>query len=50
VELVFEGNAGNVGVSGTIPRSANLSEVIKLLALIGVEGRIDGRKLVLKAK
>jgi ferric-dicitrate binding protein FerR (iron transport regulator) len=50
VEVVFEGNASNVEISGDISRTANLSEVIKLLSLIDVEARLDGRKLILKAQ
>jgi transmembrane sensor len=50
VDVMFEGNAANVDVSGNISRSANLSELIKLLAIIDVQARIEGRKLILKAE
>jgi ferric-dicitrate binding protein FerR (iron transport regulator) len=50
VDVQYEGNAANVEISGGIPRSANISELIKMLAGIDVEARIEGRKLVLKAQ
>lgn len=50
VDVVLEGNAANVDVSGDIPRTANLSELIKLLSVIDVEARIEGKKLILKAQ
>jgi transmembrane sensor len=50
IEVVFEGNAADVDVSGDIPRTANLSELVRLLAVIDVTARIEGKKLVLKAQ
>jgi ferric-dicitrate binding protein FerR (iron transport regulator) len=50
VEVVFVGNAGNVEFSGDINRSSNLSEVVKLLAAMDVDARIEGRKLILKTQ
>jgi len=50
VEVVFEGKAANVEISGGIPRSANVSEVIKMLAALDIEARTEGRKLILKAQ
>jgi transmembrane sensor len=50
VDVVYEGNAANVDVSGDIPRTANLSELIKLLAVIDVNARVEGKKLILKAQ
>lgn len=50
VDVVFQGNAGNVEFSGDIHRSSNLSEVVRLLAAMDVDARIEGRKLILKAQ
>ncbi len=50
VEVVFEGNAADVDVSGDIPRTANISELIRLLAVIDVNARIEGKQLILKAE
>ncbi|MBO9202813.1 MULTISPECIES: FecR family protein [Niastella] len=50
VEVVFEGNSANVGLSGTIPRTAHISEVIKALSMLDVAARIEGRKLILNAQ
>ncbi|THU40465.1 DUF4974 domain-containing protein [Niastella caeni] len=50
IEVVFEGSAANIEISGNIHRSSNLSEVLKLLAAIDVNTRIEGRKLILKAQ
>jgi ferric-dicitrate binding protein FerR (iron transport regulator) len=50
VEVVYEGNAAGVEVTGSIPRTANLSELIKMLAAIDIEAKIDGKKLILNAK
>jgi ferric-dicitrate binding protein FerR (iron transport regulator) len=50
VEVIYEGNAANVEITGGIPRSSNISELIKMLAGLDVEARIEGRKLILKAQ
>lgn len=50
VDVIYKGNASNVDVSGDIPRSANLSELLKILAAIDVDGKVEGRKLKLTAK
>lgn len=50
IEVVFEGNAANVQLSGDINRSSNLSSVIRLLAALDVEARTEGRKLIVKAQ
>ena len=50
MKVIYEGNAANVVISGKIPRSANISELIKLLSVIEVSSRIEGRKLILKAE
>jgi transmembrane sensor len=50
IEVVFEDNAKNVEINGDIHRSSNLSEVLKILSLLKVESRIEGKKLILKAQ
>ncbi|MFL5747484.1 MAG: FecR family protein [Niastella sp.] len=50
IDVVFEGDAKNVEISGDINRGSNLSEVLKILSLLKVDGRIEGRKLILKAQ
>ncbi|WP_205508851.1 FecR family protein [Longitalea arenae] len=50
VEVVYEGGAANVELTGDINRSSNLSSVVKLLAAMDVNARIEGRKLILKAQ
>lgn len=50
VEVVFEGNAANIELSGDINRSSNLSSIVRLLAAMDVEARIEGRKLIVKAQ
>jgi transmembrane sensor len=50
VDVIYEGNAANIEITGGIPRSANVTELIKMLAAIEVEARIEGRKLILKAQ
>jgi ferric-dicitrate binding protein FerR (iron transport regulator) len=50
IEVVFEGNAANVEISGNIHRSSNISDLLKLLGAIDVNANIEGRKLILKAQ
>lgn len=50
IEVVFEGNAGEVKISGDIHRSSNLSDVLKLLTAMDLSARIEGRKLILNAQ
>jgi ferric-dicitrate binding protein FerR (iron transport regulator) len=48
VDVVYEGNVSNDEISGKIYRSANLSEVLKLLNLLDVNYKIEGKKLIIK--
>lgn len=50
VDVVFEGNAANVKISGDIHRSSNLSDVLKLLSAMDISARIEGGKLILNAQ
>lgn len=50
VDVVFEGNTKDIQIFGTIERSSNLSEFLKVLELLRVDGRIEGQKLILKAE
>jgi ferric-dicitrate binding protein FerR (iron transport regulator) len=49
VDVVFEGNVSNSAFSGKIYRNANLSEVLKLLNVLDVNYKIEGKKLIIKA-
>lgn len=48
VDVVYEGNISNEEISGKIHRSANLSEVLKLLSELDVKYKIEGKKLIIK--
>jgi hypothetical protein len=48
VDVVFEGNISNEEFSGKIYRNANLSEVLKLLNVLDVNYKIEGKKLIIK--
>jgi transmembrane sensor len=48
VEVVYEGNVSNEEISGKIYRNANLSEVLKLLNVLDVNFKIEGKKLIIK--
>jgi transmembrane sensor len=48
VEVVYEGNVSKEGISGKIYRNANLSEVLKLLNVLEVNFKIEGKKLIIK--
>lgn len=50
IEVAFEGNAANIELSGNINRSSNLSSIVRLLAAMDVQARIEGRKLIVKAQ
>jgi len=50
IDVFFEGDAQNVEISGDINRTSNLSEVLKILSLLKVNGKIEGRKLILTTK
>lgn len=50
IEVEFEGGAGNVEISGDLHRAANLSQVLKILSVLDVESKLEGRKLILKAQ
>jgi len=46
VEIVYEGNIPKREFIGAIPRSLNLSDVLKLLEKQKVHFRIEGRKII----
>jgi ferric-dicitrate binding protein FerR (iron transport regulator) len=48
VDVVFEGKVGDEEISGKMYRSANLSEVLKLLNELDVNYKIEGKKLIIK--
>ncbi|OQP59917.1 hypothetical protein A3860_36000 [Niastella vici] len=48
VDVVFEGNVSNEEYSGKIYRNANLTEVLKLLNVLDVNYKIEGKKLIIK--
>jgi transmembrane sensor len=48
VDVVYEGNVSKEGISGKIYRNANLSEVLKLLNVLDVNFKIEGKKLIIK--
>jgi transmembrane sensor len=48
VDVVYEGNISNEEISGKIYRNANLSEVLKLLNVLDVNYKIEGKKLTIK--
>lgn len=48
VDVVYEGNVSKEGISGKIYRNANLSEVLKLLNVLEVNFKIEGKKLIIK--
>lgn len=45
IEVTYKGNVPGGTISGEVPRNLNLSEVLKVLALSGVQCEIEGRKL-----
>lgn len=46
VEVVYEGSAmPSRALGGVVPRTLNLSEVLKVLKLMGINYRLEGRKL-----
>ncbi len=45
IEVIYKGNPPRGTISGEVPRNLNLSEVLKVLALSGVQCEIEGRKL-----
>ncbi|THU40817.1 DUF4974 domain-containing protein [Niastella caeni] len=48
VDVVYEGTISNEEFSGKIYRTANLSEVLKLLNVLEVNFKIEGKKLIIK--
>lgn len=48
VDVIYEGNVSNEEITGKIHRSANLSEVLKLLNELDVKYKIEGKKLIIK--
>ncbi|OQP56095.1 hypothetical protein A4H97_20070 [Niastella yeongjuensis] len=48
VDVVYEGKISNDEISGKIYRTANLSEVLKLLNVLDVQYKIEGKKLIIK--
>jgi ferric-dicitrate binding protein FerR (iron transport regulator) len=49
VDIVYEKDIPEGKITGDIPRSMQLSEVLKVLKLSGVECRVDGRKIIVGA-
>ena len=50
VEVVYEGNIKDIEITGMIDRNSNLSEFIKVLSLLKIDARIEGRNLILKTQ
>ncbi|OQP54420.1 FecR family protein [Niastella populi] len=48
VDVVYEGNISDEEISGKIYRNANLSEVLKLLNVLDVNYKIEGKKLIIR--
>jgi transmembrane sensor len=48
VDVVFDGPLPNDEFSGKISRDVNASQVLKILALSGINFKIEGRKIILK--
>ncbi|MCS3795958.1 FecR family protein [Niastella sp. OAS944] len=48
VDVVYEGNVSKEGISGKIYRNTNLSEVLKLLNVLEVNFKMEGKKLIIK--
>jgi ferric-dicitrate binding protein FerR (iron transport regulator) len=48
IDVVYEGKISNDEISGKIYRNANLSEVLKLLNVLDVNYKIEGKKLIIK--
>ena len=48
VDVVYEGKISNDEISGKIYRNTNLSEVLKLLNVLDVNYKIEGKKLIIK--
>jgi ferric-dicitrate binding protein FerR (iron transport regulator) len=46
VEVMYKGNVPKGTISGEVPRSLNLSEMVKVLALSGIRCNINERKLI----
>ncbi|MBX2921643.1 MAG: FecR domain-containing protein [Chitinophagaceae bacterium] len=47
VDVSFEGSIPQVGYNGSIPRKANLSEVMEILKIAGVQYRLDDRTVII---
>ncbi|SFE50077.1 FecR family protein [Chitinophaga sp. CF118] len=47
VEVVYEGSFKDVHLGGEVPRNMNLSQVIKVLELSGIEAELRGRQLII---
>lgn len=50
VEVRYSGNLQSAHLSGEVPRSLNLSQVIKVLELSGIDVKTDGRTLTITPK
>jgi ferric-dicitrate binding protein FerR (iron transport regulator) len=48
IDVVYEGKINNDEISGKIYRNANLSEVLKLLNVLDVNYKLEGKKLIIK--
>jgi transmembrane sensor len=46
VDIVYQGRVPEDEIVGKIPRSANVSEVLHVMELIGIHFKIDGRKII----
>lgn len=47
VEVIYSGKIPSGHFSGTVDRKANISQVLKILELSGVQFRIEGRRIVI---
>jgi transmembrane sensor len=46
VEIIYQGAVPRDEIVGRIPRTANVSEVLHIMELIGIHFKIDGRKII----
>lgn len=46
VDVTYEGNPGKETFTGKLPRSGNVSKVLKILSLSGVKFRIEGKTII----
>lgn len=48
IDVNFEGRVSNLSYTGTIPRNANLSELLSMLHFTGLHYQLDGNRLTIK--